>query len=288
MSVEPPTIKTALGHAGWHDHEVRGVIVFELDPASTSIIDLVLLAVGIPIDRDDARAVVTICAQAVLNPDPRIPPMKLVRLGAAYGSAQSALAIGMAGMQGSYVGMSAIADSARFLHGIAADVGWTASDEAIDAALQERKRQRVDIFGFGVPGRPADERFLWIRGKLDAVVPGARPWWTLFQRVGERLSRDGRNPNVSGAIAAALLELGCSPDEVGALACLFTLPPLLGNAYEGAQQRPTALQRLPDATVEYVGPPPRESPRAIAAREAAEAARSDLPRAKAPEPEPKQ
>jgi hypothetical protein len=272
MSSGIPPLPTNLGHAGWHDHEVRGVVVFDLDPREVTIIDLVLLTLGIPVDGDEARLVVTLCAQAVLNPDPRIPPMKLVRLGAAHGSAQSALAIGMAGMQGSYVGMSAIADSARFLHGVVTEVGWEASDEALHAALEARKRARIDVFGYGVPGRPADERFVWISGKLDALMQRPRPWWRMYGRIGEWMARAGRLHNVSGAIGAALLDLGCRLEHVSALACLFTLPPLLGNAYEGAQQRPKVLQRLPEAVVDYVGPPPRESPRARTARETAETA----------------
>lgn len=266
MSTKVPPLTTELGHAGWRDHEVRGVIVFELDPRTVSIIDLVVLTLGIPIDRDDARLVVTICAQAVLNPDPRIPPMKLVRIGAAHGSAQSALAVGMVGMQGSYVGMSAIADSAGFLHGVVTEVGWDASDEVLETALEARKRARTDVFGYGVPGRPIDERFMWISGQLDAAIRRPRPWWRMYERIGAWMARGSRGPNVSGAIGAALLDLGCTVDHVGALACLFTLPPLLGNAYEGAEQRPEVIQRLPEGVVDYVGQAPRESPRAAAAR----------------------
>jgi hypothetical protein len=277
MSTEIPSFTTELGHAGWHDHEVRGVIVFDLDTRCTAIVDLVLLTLGISTDRDEGRAVVTACAQAALNPDPRIPPMRLVRLAASHGSVLSALAASLAAMQGSYVGPSAVADAARFLHALVAEVGWGADDLSLEAALQRRLRARMTLFGYGVPGRPVDERFVWIRERLRHVTHHPRPWWGMFERLGERLSPLHRGPNLGGAIAAALLDLGCTPAQAGALACYCTLPPLLGNAYEGAEQHPAVLQRLPDSTIEYVGPAPRESPRSVAAHVAAATARSDSP-----------
>jgi hypothetical protein len=263
MTFDPPQLKTLLGHAGWHDHEVRGVVVFELDPRSTTLIDLALLTLGIRADHHEARLVLTICAQAALNPDPRIPPMKLVRLGAAYGGMLPALAAGLVGMERSLVGMSAVTDAARFLHEVVTSVGWEASDEAIDAALRERRRSGGIIFGFGVPGRPIDERARWMSSRLDEVLRSPRPWWGMYDRIRSRLSF---NPNLGAVFAAALLDLGCTPDQVGAISCVVNLFPLLGNAHEGALQAPQLLRELPVEAVQYVGPPPRTSPRAAAAR----------------------
>lgn len=268
MSFEPPHLKTELGHASFDDHEVRGVVVFELDPRSTTLFDLALLTLGIRADKDDAKFVLTVCTQAALNPDPRIPPMKLVRLGAAYGGLLPALAAGLAGIERSLVGMSAVTDAARFLHDFVAEVGWNATDEQIDAALQERRQSRSIIFGFGVPGRPVDERARWMSLRLAEGVRPPRPWWEMYERIRSRLSF---NPNLGAVFAAALLDLGCTPDQVGAISCVVNLLPLLGNAHEGSLQAPPALQQLPEEAVRYVGPPARESPRARAAREAAEA-----------------
>lgn len=266
MSTEPLLLKTELGHAGWHDHEVRGVIVFDLDPHNTTLIDLALLTLGIRADRDDARLVLTICAQAALNPDPRIPPMKLIRLGAAYGGLLSALAAGLVGMERSLVGMSAVSNSARFLHDFVESVGWQVTDTELDVELRKWKQSGRILFGFGVPGRPVDERARWMSERLDEVLRSPRPWWGMYERIRSRLSL---SPNLGAVFAAALLDLGCAPEQVGAISCVVNLFPLVGNAHEGAQQAPRMLRELPAETVRYVGQGPRESPRAAAARRAA-------------------
>jgi hypothetical protein len=256
MSTEEP-ITTRLGHAGWHDHEVRGVVVFDIDPGQTSVPDLLLLTLGVP-RTHEAHSVIHLCTMAGLNPDPRIPPMKLVRLGAAYGSPLSALAAGFAGLQSSYVGMTAVADAARFLCELQSTLGWDFDDDRLDRVLRERRRARADIFGFGVPGRPT---------RLDEALSGPRPWWRLFERTGALLSRYRRRPNLGGALAAAMLDIGCTPEQAQAAACLFGLLPLLGNAFEGAVQAPELLRELPADTVEYAGRPARTSPRANAQRD---------------------
>ncbi|MCX4243021.1 hypothetical protein [Paraliomyxa miuraensis] len=262
MSSATLHLTTELGHAGWHDHEVRGVVVFELDPRSTTLIDLALLSLGIRADRDEAHLVLTICAQAALNPDPRIPPMKLVRLGATHGGLLSALAAGLVGIERSLVGMSAVTDSAGFLHDFVARVGWDASDDRIHAALQELKRSGAVIYGFGVPGRPVDERARWMSERLDEVLASPRPWWRMYERIRGCLRLP---PNLGAVFAAALLDLGCTPDQIGAISCVVNLFPLLGNAHEGARQAPRLLRTLPAETVSYEGPAPRRSPRAARA-----------------------
>jgi len=262
MTTEVPTITTHLGHAGWDDHEVRGVVLFGVDPRTTSIPDLMLLTLGIP-PHPKAREVVSVCVQAGLNPDPRIPPMKLVRLGAAHGHLLTALATGFVGMQSSYVGMTALSDAAHFLSALQGTLGWDFSDEQLDAAIRERRRNRTGIFGFGVPGRPVDERIVWLSARLEEFLDGPRPWWSLFERTGALLSKYRRQPNFGGGLAAAMLDLGGLPEHTAAMGCLFGLLPLVGNAFEGAQQAPVVLQELPpEVSVHYVGEEARVSPRA--------------------------
>lgn len=276
MTSEIPSIETRLGHAGWHDHEVRGVLVFGLDHASATVADLLLLTIGVP-RTDDARAVIRLCAQAGLNPDPRIPPMKLVRLGAAYGNLLTGLATGFAGLQSSYVGMTAVSDAARFLCELQGRLGWSFHDDELDAILRERRRSKAGLFGFGVAGRPVDERMEWLATRLDDALHGPRPWWCMFERAATLLARYRRRPNLGGALAAALLDIGCTPEQAHAAACLFGLLPLLGNALEGSEQAPRILRELPATiAVDYVGAPARTSPRASrAAGSAAPRATSD-------------
>lgn len=253
-------LPTHLGHAGWNDHEVRGVVVFDLDldPDTTPYFDLALLTLGIPRSPHAGR-VLALCTQAALNPDPRIPPMKLIRLGAAYGDPLIGLGTGLVGMAGAAVGMSAIARAARFLAELHDELGEAASPDALAEALA-RRLPRIE--GFGVPGRPTDERFSWIAPRLRKLG-GPRPHGELLDAMAAPLERKHRRPNLGGAIAAALLDIGCPVSSVASAACVIGLLPLLGNAHEGADQAPPLLQALPsERSVSYEGPPPRKSPRA--------------------------
>jgi hypothetical protein len=61
-----------------------------------------------------------------------------------------------------------------------------------------------------------------------------------------------------------LLDNGVSVAHVPILAVALTQQTLLANAVEAAQEPAAELRRLPEHMVRYVGPPPRQSPRALA------------------------
>lgn len=267
MSDETLQLATQLGHAGWHEHEVRGVALFDLDSRVASIPELALLVLGVQTTDPRAAEILEACARSILNPDPRIPPMKLVRLGAAHGRIGPGLAAVFVGLEGANLGMSVVESTAEFLCAIDRAIGKDFDEPSLDAFLLEHRHSGERIYGFGVAGRPTDERWEWLSKQLEGVASGPRAWWRLFERAAAMLGRQGRKPSVSGGLAAAMLDLGCSPAQVGALAHLCGILPLLGNALEGAEQAPELLRVLPASCVEYVGRPPRISPRAAGADE---------------------
>jgi hypothetical protein len=71
--------------------------------------------------------------------------------------------------------------------------------------------------------------------------------------------------NIIGATAAICLDLGFRPREIAPMAAILLQPTLLANAVAGTVEAPEVLRRLPDDCVRYVGPAPRQSPRAAAA-----------------------
>ncbi len=263
MSNELPTLTTRLAHAGWDDHVLRGASVFGMQPAQLLVADVAVRVLGGPEPTPESRAVVCAVALATLNADPRIPPMKMVRLGAAFGGAVSGLAAGLAGLDGALVGMTAIGDAARWLAELRDMGAPSMADADLDAVIAERLEARRPLYGFGVPGRPVDERVAWLTRQLAQVATGLRPVWQLFGRVGARVyAATQRLPNIAGVIAAALLDLGFDGSQVEALTCFTGLLPLLGNAHEGAFLAPAAMRALPyDRAVRYVGAGPRVSPR---------------------------
>ena len=57
------------------------------------------------------------------------------------------------------------------------------------------------------------------------------------------------------------LDLGFAGHEIGALATYLNQNCFVANAVEGAAQSAEVFRKLPDDTIDYVGVPPRESPR---------------------------
>src|SRR5439155_19551083 len=72
----------------------------------------------------------------------------------------------------------------------------------------------------------------------------------------------GLSPNIATGVAALLLDDGQRPEDIGRIVTIFTENVFIAHAVEGAQQADARLQQLPDEHLEYVGVPPRVSPRA--------------------------
>jgi hypothetical protein len=88
------------------------------------------------------------------------------------------------------------------------------------------------------------------------------PFWSLLERAAETLQRKrGLAVHIQACLAAACLDLGFVPAEIGALAQSLIHHMILANAFEGAIQAPASLQRLPNNCVRYEGRLPRSSPR---------------------------
>jgi len=68
-------------------------------------------------------------------------------------------------------------------------------------------------------------------------------------------------PNMGIAIAAAFLDLGMTPHQVGSLTSALMQHMFLAHAIEGSAQG-ASLRELPAGYVEFDGRAPRSSPRA--------------------------
>lgn len=265
--VSVPSLVTRVGHASWGDNLFRGRSVDSELAGKLSLWGIVSLSIGGPsLDATDECVLDDISACS-LAADPRIWPMKLARLGSAYGRYTTGLFAGMMGSDQAQVGIHAVTGIARLLVELAhrLERGQGLRDE-VDRILAEHSR----FPGFGVPFREADERVESLRRCVEARGRAGRQYWALVSRIEAILSERRRlSPNFAAALGSLLLDLGFSVEQVSPMAAIAVIPNFLANAHEGAQQSPTVLQRLPDHVIEYVGPAPRESPRAKAAREVA-------------------
>lgn len=203
-------------------------------------------------------------------------PIKLARLGASLGRAMPGFLCGSVALDCDLVGGRVAEDAATLLldlrahlaasagAGTGTGTGGAADDDAAVASfLEPRKR----LIGFGVPLRSVDERVVSMRACLERRGRLSGEHW----RLGERLwrvvrERRGVEVNIIGATAAICLDLGFAPREIPPMAAVLLQPTLLANAVAGAVESPEALRWLSADEVRYVGPPPRQSARAIAAR----------------------
>jgi hypothetical protein len=203
-----------------------------------------------------------------LAADPRLPPMKLLRLASAYGGYISALGAFYAAQDHVSIGLAMARRCAKFLYNLCSDLeqaNAVEDDAALEQTLISRRQQRVRLDGYGVPVRAVDERAAAL---MRCVVRRNRDkgvYYRLMLRCNQILTRLYRLPvNLAGVLAAISLDIGFTPEQLHAMSIPFTIAPFLANIAEGSQQAPSLLQCLPTEVIAYAGPPPRLSPRSIA------------------------
>ncbi len=264
-----PPIVTRVAHAGHDDHRFCGFLLFEelagREPCA-GLLALSILGRRLPPEEcavlDDLAAVTSVA-------DPRIWPLKLTRLVAEFGSAQTAVAAGNLSLEGAIIGPWVCEDAATLLLQIGADVGDRVDDEEV---VRRALLDRIGVShppGWGVPFREADERLAALRICLERRGRTGLRAWSLLEACTRVLRRERKlEPNITLGVAAACLDLGAPPNSIGILMTVLVQTVFVANAVEAARQAPTVLRRLPDHVISYVGKPPRTSPRAQAAARA--------------------
>jgi hypothetical protein len=206
---------------------------------------------------DDAACALTLA-------DPRIWPLKLTRLIASYGSTVPAAAAGLLIEEQARVGPWACAKAAELLSTFEARIASRTNDPAhVRSVVKRYLVEHRFVWGFGTPFRARDERLVAFggciarRGRRDA-----RYWHALELVADEIREARGTEPNIGMGIAAAFLDMGMTPSEVGAMATALMQHMFFAHAVEGASDSGHALRLLPDECVSYIGREPRTSPRA--------------------------
>ena len=257
---EKDRLNTRVGYAGWKDHRHFGYSVFkELAGEVTSTGLIVLAATGRLMDEADCRVLDDIAAVLTVA-DPRIYPLKLVRLASSYGDPLAGLSASVAAMQGAIVGPQISQNAAMWLMEVHSELNGSFSDtEAVRKVVAEQFRKKNRISGFGVPFRDVDERAVALYELAAFRGRTAGEYWRLQETVA-RIAREikGLACNVGLPVAALSLDMGLAPERLSSLYTGLTMNVFLANAVEGASQAPEILRRLPETDVEYIGKPPRE------------------------------
>jgi hypothetical protein len=256
-------LSTRVGHAEHGDNRFRGRSVHDELTGALPYWSLVALAVGhTPLSAEQC-SVLDALSVASSAADPRIWPLKAVRLGSTYGSATLGLCAGLLVTDGVH-GPRACVDAAELIAAVMREVGEDPTDDVLGSALGPRFAARMfPLPGFGVAARDVDERVVAFDDWCSRTGREHGRYWRLMRRIEAIAIGARRTPvNVSGAAAAVLLDLGFSAAQVHLPAVMLVLQNFVANAVEGAAQAPEVLQRLPQDSVRYVGAPPRRSPRA--------------------------
>ncbi len=266
MNTDTPTLPTRSAHWGFEEHQYFGHAVFGELLGNESLLGLT--ALGILGRRLSAAecSVLEDAAVALSMADPRIWPLKLSRVVAAYGSTLPAVAAGLVTLTGAQIGPWPTTQAAHMLQHFHSQFG----DQAEDAAA---KRDHVStylsvhsfLWGFGTPFRRKDERLVAFERRLQLTGLDRKPHYRTFAAV-RRAAKElkGVEANIGSGLAAVCLDLGFSADQIAPLTAALIQHMFFSTALEAAQQAPALLRKLPDEHVTYVGIASRQSPRAQA------------------------
>jgi hypothetical protein len=256
-----PSVPTRVAHAGDGAHRYFGYDLFaELLEKETFASLMALSIIGRRLTHEETELLD--CLSVVMSvADPRIWPLKINRLIGAYGGTLAAFCSTQMCVEGDLIGMWPAGHAAQFLVELRA--GLPQADECCDADLEAFLATRKRLIGYGVAFRERDERLDALRECLQRRGRTNLPFWQLQERVSEVVSRTRKiGPNIVIGAAAMLLDLGFDAHEASAISHFFNLNVHVANAVEGAAQAPAILRRLPDHSINYIGTPPRMSPRA--------------------------
>ena len=201
------------------------------------------------------RMVLDAIAIAMCSADPRIWPLKVSRVAASFGNPIAGMSVGELSCYGTLMGPYSVGYAAKELINLHNEM----KNSAISVATYIANRKR--LAGFGVPLRDEDERCVALQKWLSGAYEYSLYWGLHLDLIAEMKRARNTPPNVGLPAAAALLDLGYNPLQIGVLNYALFQPTWLANAYESSMQQDPNLQRLPEENVEYVGQALRRSPR---------------------------
>ena len=262
--------RTRLGRAGFGDNYFRGELVIrDLGPAEPAW-SLYSQALGGPRLDPEQVEVMQAIGTHVLVFDPRIWLFKQAVIQGSYGSAMGAIGASVGALEGAIVGPWAIGDIGQALLQVRQDVGLVPERGELEAWVEAWFEEHPTLPGFGVVGRPYDERQVELTRWFEDHRPADGPFWRLSRQLAHIvMSLRGLRPNGGYPVAAIWLDMGYDVAQMRMLGVCFMFPLILGMGHEAALEQAPALRRVPAHMARYEGPAPRVSPRAERAASAA-------------------
>jgi hypothetical protein len=258
-----PVIRTASGHWGWDEHRYFGHAVFGELATGENLTGLLALSIlGRRVSAADC-AVLDCTASCVTLADPRIWPLKMTRLVAAYGHSVAATAAGLLIEEEARIGPWTTLKSGEVLTRFRTLLGPEPAQEDLRREVDVYLADHRFIWGFGTPFREHDERLVAYRRCLEPLGMLDRPYFRLAAALADAVhAACGKPMNMGMAVAAVLLDLGLELHQVGPMTTALMQHMFFAHAVEAARESPAVARRLPEECIDYVGPSPRSSPRA--------------------------
>lgn len=259
-----PVVVSRVAHAEYEDHRFMGHSAFHDLLGHETITGLLALSIlGRRVD-DDVKTALDLMANCCSAADPRIWPLKAARVAASYGEALAGFAAGQLAMMGPFMSPRTIGTAAEGLARLRMKLDAEGADPGADVVdrvvLEHIAHGRVG--GYGVPLRPQDERYVALHGAMTRVGRHMLPHWRAQEILSAAMRREKKlEPNIGIALAAALLDIGCTPWQAGTFATHLFGHTMIANSFEASVQRSAAMQALPLDTIRYAGHAPRKSPR---------------------------
>ncbi len=262
---ELPPISTRIAHSGFEDSRYCGHSVFNDLAGRESQLGMTALAIlGRRLSPSECGVLDDISV-VLTEADPRIWTPKTARLLAAYGNELCGIVAGNLCISGAVVGPWPAQEASRLLVKLKSAIDERASEEdTVTTVITQVIQGLKSVPGFGVPFRPKDWRLAALTRCIEERNRHHLPYWKLQQSLVKVVveQKPGLAPNVGIGVGAACLDIGFEPDGLGPITIAMLYNPIFANALESAREAPGILRRLPDDRVEYVGEPPRKSPRA--------------------------
>jgi hypothetical protein len=262
-SAPAPVIVSRVAHAEHGDHRFMGYSAFRELLGHESMTGLLALSIlGRRVD-DDVKTALDLMANCASAADPRIWPLKAARVAASYGEALAGFAAGQLAMMGPFMSPRTIGEAAEQLARLRAKLDAAGADPADVERVVRDHIAGGRLGGYGVPLRAEDERYVALRGAMTRVGRHTLPHWSAQELLSATMRREKKlEPNVGIALAAALLDIGCTPAQARFFATNLFGHTMIANAFEASEERSAAMQKLPLGTIRYAGKAPRTSPRA--------------------------
>jgi hypothetical protein len=169
-------------------------------------------------------------------------------------------------LESSRIGPWKTVDAATVLCEMHAKVaGLEFDNDVVREVVQTYVSRHRIVSGFGTPFRQRDERLSAFRLCMRRRERDRLPYWRTMEAVADavRMMRHVE-ANIGLGMAAALLDMNLTIEEVGPICTVLAQHMFFANAVEGANQSSTLLRALPEDQISYVGVPPRTSARASA------------------------